>query len=101
MHVTLLGGGFGRKSKPDYAVEAAALSKAMDGKPVKVTWTRDDDLHNDYFHTVSVERLEAGVDKDGRPVAWLHRVAKNGAIDRLRRDARGLAPHAPAPTWWW
>jgi isoquinoline 1-oxidoreductase subunit beta len=73
VHVTLLGGGFGRKSKPDYGVEAAALSKVMDGKPVKVTWTREDDLHNAYFHTVSVEHLEAAVDARGRPVAWLHR----------------------------
>jgi isoquinoline 1-oxidoreductase subunit beta len=73
VHVTLLGGGFGRKSKPDYGVEAAVLSKAMEGKPVKVVWTRDDDLHHDYFHTVSVEHLEAGVDAKGMPVAWLHR----------------------------
>jgi isoquinoline 1-oxidoreductase subunit beta len=73
VHVTLLGGGFGRKSKPDYAIEAAVLSKAVDGKPVKVTWTRDDDLHNAYYHTVSVEHLEAGVDAQGKPVAWLHR----------------------------
>ncbi len=73
VHVTLLGGGFGRKSKPDYGIEAAVLSKAMDGQPVKVVWTRDDDLHNDYFHTVSVEHLEAGVDAKGLPVAWLHR----------------------------
>jgi isoquinoline 1-oxidoreductase subunit beta len=73
VHVTLLGGGFGRKSKPDYAIEAAVLSKAVDGKPVKVTWTRDDDLHNSYYHTVSVEHLEAGLDARGKPVAWLHR----------------------------
>ena len=73
VYVTLLGGGFGRKSKPDYGIEAAVLSKAMDGKPVKVVWTRDDDLRNDYFHTVSVEHLEAGVDAQGKPVAWLHR----------------------------
>ncbi|HXJ81074.1 MAG TPA: molybdopterin cofactor-binding domain-containing protein [Candidatus Methylomirabilis sp.] len=73
VNVTLLGGGFGRKSKVDFAVEAAILSKAMDGKPVKVTWTRDDDLHNSYYHTVSVEHLEAGVDAQGKPVAWLHR----------------------------
>jgi len=73
VRVTLLGGGFGRKSKPDFAVEAAVLSKAMEGQPVKVTWTREDDLHHAYFHTVSVEHLEAGVDTQGRPVAWLHR----------------------------
>src|SRR5437762_14080870 len=73
VHVTLLGGGFGRKSKPDYAIEAAVLSKAVDGKPVKVTWTRDDDLHNGYYNTVSVEHLEAGVAAQGKPAAWLHR----------------------------
>jgi isoquinoline 1-oxidoreductase subunit beta len=73
VHVTLLGGGFGRKSKPDFGVEAAVLSKAMDGKPVKVTWTREDDLHNSYYHTVSVEHLEAAVDAQGKPIAWLHR----------------------------
>lgn len=73
VHVTLLGGGFGRKSKPDFAIEAALLSQQLGGKPVKVTWTREDDIHNDYFHTVSVEHLQAGLDAHGRPVAWLHR----------------------------
>ncbi len=75
VHVTLLGGGFGRKSKPDYVLEAGILSQAMGGAPVKVTWTRDDDLHHGYYHTVSVERLEAGLDAKGKPVAWLHRTA--------------------------
>ncbi len=75
MHVTLLGGGFGRKSKADFIVEAAVLSQAMGGAPVKVTWTREDDLVHDYFHAVSFERLEAGLDEKGRPVAWLHRTA--------------------------
>ncbi|QSA97405.1 xanthine dehydrogenase family protein molybdopterin-binding subunit [Methylococcus sp. EFPC2] len=73
VHVTLLGGGFGRKSKPDFVVEAALLSKAVNGKPVKLTWTREDDLSHGYFHTVSVERLEAGLDAQGKPTAWLHR----------------------------
>jgi isoquinoline 1-oxidoreductase beta subunit len=74
VHVTLLGGAFGRKSKADYAIEAAVLSKAVDGKPVKVTWTREDDLqHHSYYHTVSAEHLEAGVDARGKPIAWLHR----------------------------
>ncbi|WP_119299524.1 xanthine dehydrogenase family protein molybdopterin-binding subunit [Dongia deserti] len=75
VNVTLLGGGFGRKSKPDYVVEAALISKGMDGKPVKVTWTREDDITNDYFHAVSMERIEAGLDESGKPVAWLHRSA--------------------------
>ena len=72
VHVMLLGGGFGRKSKPDFATEAALLSQAM-GRPVKVTWTREDDLHHDYLHTVSVEYLKAGVGADGKVSAWLHR----------------------------
>ncbi len=87
VHVTLLGGGFGRKSKPDYGVEAAILSKAMDGKPVKVVWTREDDLHNDYFHTVSVEHLEAGVDAQGRPVAWLHRTVAPTIVSTFEAGA--------------
>jgi isoquinoline 1-oxidoreductase subunit beta len=73
VNVTLLGGGFGRKSKPDYVLEAALLSREMGGAPVKVTWTREDDLHNDYLHTVSAERIEAGLDAQGRVVAWRHR----------------------------
>ncbi|HKQ14902.1 MAG TPA: xanthine dehydrogenase family protein molybdopterin-binding subunit [Steroidobacteraceae bacterium] len=73
VHVTLLGGGFGRKSKPDFATEAAFLSQQMGGRPVKVVWTRDDDLHHDYFHTVSVEHLQAGLDAQGKTTAWLHR----------------------------
>ena len=89
VHVTLLGGGFGRKSKPDFAIEAAVVSKAMEGKPVKLTWTREDDLMHTYFHTVSVEHLEAGVDAQGKPVAWLHRsVAPTHLLDLRRRAPR-------------
>src|SRR5690349_16076285 len=72
VNVTLLGGGFGRKSKCDFALEAALLSKEL-GVPVKVQWTREDDLHHDFLHTVSVERIEAGLDKDGKVIAWRHR----------------------------
>jgi isoquinoline 1-oxidoreductase beta subunit len=75
VNVTLLGGGFGRKSKPDFVIEAGLISQAMGGTPVNVTWTREDDLHHGYYHTVSVERLEAGLDERGMPVAWLHRSA--------------------------
>jgi isoquinoline 1-oxidoreductase beta subunit len=72
VNVTLLGGGFGRKSKPDFAVEAALVAKEMDGKPVKVVWTREDDIRNGYYHTVSVERLVGGLDASGKTVAWFH-----------------------------
>lgn len=73
-HVTLLGGGFGRKSKPDYVVEAALLSREMKA-PVKVIWTREDDIQNGYPHTVAFQRIEAALDAKGTVTAWLHRVA--------------------------
>ncbi|MCO7609181.1 xanthine dehydrogenase family protein molybdopterin-binding subunit [Pseudomonas chlororaphis] len=73
VNVTLLGGGFGRKSKPDFILEAAILAQAFPGKAVRVQWTREDDIHHSYFHTVSAEYLKAGLSKDGLPAAWLHR----------------------------
>jgi isoquinoline 1-oxidoreductase beta subunit len=71
-HVTLLGGGFGRKSKPDYVVEAALLSRKT-GKPVKVIWTREDDIRFDYYHTVAAMYMKAATDSKGKPTAWLQR----------------------------
>ncbi|HWC77972.1 MAG TPA: molybdopterin cofactor-binding domain-containing protein, partial [Blastocatellia bacterium] len=73
-HVTLLGGGFGRKSKPDYVVEAALISKAV-GKPVKVVWSREDDIRFDYYHAVAAMYMKAATDEKGKPTAWLQRSA--------------------------
>jgi isoquinoline 1-oxidoreductase beta subunit len=92
VNVTLLGGGFGRKSKPDFAVEAALCSKAMGGAPVKVVWTREDDIHNDFFHTVSVERLQAGLDKDGKVVAWRHNSVAPTIFSLFVTDPKHEAP---------
>jgi isoquinoline 1-oxidoreductase beta subunit len=75
MHTTLLGGGFGRKSKCDFAIEAAFLSRELDGAPVKVVWTREDDLRHGFYHTVTAERFEAGLDASNKVVAWRHRSA--------------------------
>ncbi|WP_333832770.1 xanthine dehydrogenase family protein molybdopterin-binding subunit [Rubrimonas sp.] len=69
---TLLGGGFGRKSKCDFAIEAALLS-AKAGRPVRVQWTREDDIRHSFHHTTSVERIEAAVDGAGKVTGWLHR----------------------------
>jgi len=71
-HVPLLGGGFGRKSKPDYAAEAAILSKAT-GRPVKVVWSREDDIKFGYYHAVSAMYMKAALDAKGKPTAWLQR----------------------------
>ena len=74
VHVTLLGGGFGRKSKPDYGVEAALLAREV-GAPVQVLWTRADDIQHDYFHADSALHFEATLNDDGMPSAWLQRSA--------------------------
>jgi isoquinoline 1-oxidoreductase beta subunit len=71
-HVTLLGGGFGRKSMPDYVAEAAILSKKL-GRPVKVVWTREDDVKFDYYNAVAGMYLKAAVNAHGKPTAWLQR----------------------------
>jgi len=71
-HVTLLGGGFGRKSKPDYVAEAAVLSKKM-GRPVKVVWTREDDIKFDYYNAVASMYMKASLGANGKPTAWLQR----------------------------
>lgn len=73
VNITLLGGGFGRKSKPDFVIEAAVLAKEFPGQAVRVQWTREDDIHHSYFHTVSAEYLKAGLNQDGMPSGWLHR----------------------------
>ncbi len=72
VNVTLLGGAFGRKSKADFSAEAAWLAKQT-GKPVKVTWSREDDIRHGYFHSVSAQYLKGALDEDGNATAWLHR----------------------------
>jgi len=71
-HVPLLGGGFGRKSKPDYVAEAAVLSKKV-GRPVKVVWTREDDIKFDYYNAVASMYMKAALGANGKPTAWLQR----------------------------
>jgi isoquinoline 1-oxidoreductase beta subunit len=88
LHCTLLGGGFGRKSKWDFAIEAALLTKAMDGAPVKVVWTREDDIRHGFYHTVTAERLEAGLDKDNKVVAWRHRSAAPSLFANFMPDPK-------------
>ncbi len=72
VHVTLLGGAFGRKSKADFSAEAAWLAKKT-GKPVKVSWSREDDIRHGYYHSVSAQYLKGALDEEGNTTAWLHR----------------------------
>ncbi len=74
VQVTRLGGGFGRRLTVDYVAEATLVSQKI-GAPVKVQWTREDDLAHDYFRPGGVHHLKAGLDDEGRVIAWAHRLA--------------------------
>lgn len=74
VHVTMLGGGFGRKANPDFVLEAALLSQAA-GAPVHVHWTREDDMQHDFYRPASQHRVIGALDPDGRLIAWNHRFA--------------------------
>ncbi|HWJ47510.1 MAG TPA: xanthine dehydrogenase family protein molybdopterin-binding subunit [Candidatus Udaeobacter sp.] len=73
VNVTLMGGGFGRRLEHDYAVEAALVSKAMNG-PVKVIWTREDDMRSSTYRPASLHQLSAMLDGSGLPVSLTHRI---------------------------
>jgi isoquinoline 1-oxidoreductase subunit beta len=74
IHITLLGGGFGRRLNIDYGVEAALVARAA-GVPVKVFWTREDDVRHDYYRPMSHHRLRAGLDTQKQVTSWLHHIA--------------------------
>jgi isoquinoline 1-oxidoreductase beta subunit len=88
VHTTLLGGGFGRKSKCDFAIEAAWISRDLGGAPVKVVWTREDDLKHGFYHTVTVDRFEAGLDASNKVVAWRHRSAAPTILSTFAPDPK-------------
>jgi isoquinoline 1-oxidoreductase beta subunit len=74
VHVTFIGGGFGRRLIQDYAVEAAFLSREVKA-PVQVLWTREDDIHHDFYRPAACHFFRAGLDTDKNLVSWLHRAA--------------------------
>jgi isoquinoline 1-oxidoreductase beta subunit len=82
IHTTFLGGGFGRRFEADFIGEAVEVSKAMNA-PVKVTWSREDDMQHDYYRMVSHARCTAGLDADGWPVVWSSRVSSPSLLARF------------------
>jgi len=80
IHTTYLGGGFGRKAGTDFVMEAVETSKAI-GKPVKLTWSREDDTQHDYYRPASYAKFAAGIGADGWPVAWTTRIACSSIME--------------------
>ncbi len=87
---TLLGGGFGRRLG-DYVMDAVRLSKAV-GKPVKVVWTREDDMHGDFYRPSAYNAMSAGVNAGGKPVFWQHRIVSPSIMAVLGPGLFGFAP---------
>jgi len=86
VNVTLLGGGFGRKSKCDFVHEAAKLSMEV-GAPVRVQWTREDDVQHSFYHTTSVERIEVSLDADDKPTGMLYRSVAPSILSTFAEDS--------------
>jgi isoquinoline 1-oxidoreductase beta subunit len=82
VHTTYLGGGFGRRLESDFAEEALHLSKAT-GRPIKLIWSRKEDMRNDFYRPATCSRIEGGTDGKGRPIAWVHKLVAPSIFSRV------------------
>jgi isoquinoline 1-oxidoreductase beta subunit len=85
VHNHLLGGGFGRRLEVDFIVRAVEIAKQVAG-PVKVVWTREEDIQHDMYRPYYYDRIAAGLDERGRPIAWTHRVTGSSIIARVTSE---------------
>ncbi|MFM0519775.1 MULTISPECIES: xanthine dehydrogenase family protein molybdopterin-binding subunit [Caballeronia] len=95
VHNHLLGGGFGRRLEFDMATQALKIGKAL-GVPVKVTWSREEDIQHDMYRPCYYDKLSAGLDANGKPVAWTHRIVGSSVLARFAPPAvkDGVDPDA-------
>jgi isoquinoline 1-oxidoreductase beta subunit len=93
VHVTFIGGGFGRRLIQDYAVEAALISRDA-GAPVQVVWSREDDIRHDFYRPAACHILEAGLDSRGQLISWRHR-GSSPSIETFY-NGTGISPSAAA-----
>ncbi len=91
-HTEMTGGGFGRRAVPDSHVqrEAAMIAKRLRGTPVKLIWTREDDVQGGYYRPMHVHRVEVGIGADGKPVAWRHVIVGQSIIAGTFFESMGV-----------
>ena len=82
IHTTYLGGGFGRRGEADFVTDAVETSKAV-GKPIKVVWTREDDMQHDFYRPITYLRMWGALDTSGKPVAFMQRIVQQSLMKRL------------------
>ncbi len=97
VHLTRIGGGFGRRLKNDYLVEAAAIAQKMPGTPIKLTWTREQDMQHDYYRPTAWHFLKGAVDGTGKLSAWSNHVVALGHNNTERGDNEVGANEFPSP----
>jgi isoquinoline 1-oxidoreductase beta subunit len=103
IHNHFLGGGFGRRLETDGSLLAVKIARRVDG-PVKVVWSREEDIRHDMYRPYYYDRVSAGLDANGRPIAWTHRIAGSSVVaryvppafkDGLEFDVIDCAAHTP------
>jgi len=109
VHTTFLGGGFGRRLKQDYVAEVVQIAKRV-GRPVRFTWSREEDVQHDFYRPVSLHLLRGGLDKKGMPLFWHHRTAGPDldkstseylpySIANIRSEIREVPSPVPTGAW--
>ncbi|MBY5396668.1 xanthine dehydrogenase family protein molybdopterin-binding subunit [Rhizobium leguminosarum] len=86
VNTTLLGGGFGRRAEQDFVIEAVLLAKAVQGRPVKVIWSREDDVRHGKYRPLAAQHVEVGLDASGNIVGWHHRLVADSILARISKD---------------
>jgi isoquinoline 1-oxidoreductase beta subunit len=98
IHTTYLGGGFGRRLESDYVVEAVEVSRAAGNLPVKVVWTREDDMQHSQYRPASHNVLSAALDSNGMPTAWRHRIVGASILQYFKTFGHLLRKDGLDPT---
>jgi len=93
VHTTMLGGGFGRRGEPDFVTDAVETAKAV-GAPVKVLWTREDDIRHGFYRPATYNHFRARLDAQGQPEAWWHRIVGPGILIQKGRAKAGTVDGA-------